>query len=139
MLSLQPDEHMKWIYDTSHPDYNTGRAEDLRNRRASAFQSCPRYMLEEARINDILRTINISEHKYKYEIGEKLYPSGCSSEYKKNNPFIVGKRRIEQINYTVDGDTIIVNQEQYSPDSSEYCQTWYLKSSLTRCDGDGTY
>jgi len=49
--SLQPDEHMKWIYDTTHPEYNSDRAKDLRARRQAALNSCPRYMIEEAYIN----------------------------------------------------------------------------------------
>ena len=55
MLSLEPDENMRWIYDPSHRDYNTEMAEDLRNRRAAALRSCPRWMIEEARLNDALR------------------------------------------------------------------------------------
>lgn len=51
-LSLEPDEHMRWIYDYTHPDYNTDRARDLRERRAVAMQNAPRWMIEEARMND---------------------------------------------------------------------------------------
>ena len=53
-LSLEPDADMRWIYDYTHRDYNTPRAEYLRKRRAAAIQSAPRWMLEEARINDLL-------------------------------------------------------------------------------------
>lgn len=48
-LTLDPDEHMRWIYDPSHPDYNTDQARDLRARRDAALQAAPRWMLEEAR------------------------------------------------------------------------------------------
>ena len=52
-LSLQPDEDMKWIYDTSHRDYNSDMVEHLRTARAIALSQCPRWMIEEARINDM--------------------------------------------------------------------------------------
>jgi len=55
MLSLEPDEDMKWIYDPSHPDYYSDRVKDLRNRRDSAIRNAPRWMIEEARMNDIMR------------------------------------------------------------------------------------
>lgn len=51
-LSLKPDEHMRWIYDPSHPEYNSARAEDLRERRAAAMRNAPAWMIEEARLND---------------------------------------------------------------------------------------
>lgn len=43
-LTLQPDEHMRWIYDPSHPDYNSPRAERLRERRAQALHHVPQYL-----------------------------------------------------------------------------------------------
>ena len=55
MLSLEPDEDMKWIYDYLHPEYHSDRAKDLRNRRDSALRHAPQWMIEEARMNDILR------------------------------------------------------------------------------------
>ena len=51
-ISLEPDEHMRWIYDYTHPDYNSSRAKDLRERRAAALRSAPKWMIEEARLND---------------------------------------------------------------------------------------
>lgn len=54
-LSLEPDEHMRWIYDYTHPDYNSERAEWLRERRMSAMQHAPRWMIEEARMNDNMK------------------------------------------------------------------------------------
>jgi len=51
-LSLNPDEHMRWIYDYTHPDYNSDYAKDLRERRASAISHAPQWMIEEARMND---------------------------------------------------------------------------------------
>ena len=53
-LSLEPDPHMRWIYDYTHPDYNSDRAEDLRERRHRAMQGSPQWMIEEARLNDNL-------------------------------------------------------------------------------------
>ena len=55
MLSMDPDEHMRWIYDSTHPNYDREHAEYLRARRAAAIRSAPRWMVEEARLNDILR------------------------------------------------------------------------------------
>jgi len=54
-LSLEPDEHMRWIYDPRHPDYNTARAKDLRKRRAEALNQCPAWMFKEAALNDMQR------------------------------------------------------------------------------------
>jgi hypothetical protein len=54
-LSLQPDEDMKWIYDYTHPEYNTDRARHLREARARALASAPEWMIEGARLNDILK------------------------------------------------------------------------------------
>lgn len=54
-LSLEPDPHMRWIYDYTHPDYNSDRAKDLRARRDAAFRSAPRWMIREAEMNDNLR------------------------------------------------------------------------------------
>ena len=54
-ISLEPDADMRWIYDYTHPDYNTPRAKDLRERRSRAIASAPEWMREEARLNDVLR------------------------------------------------------------------------------------
>ncbi len=43
-FSLEPDDHMKWIYDPRHPNYNSKHAEYLRERRARAISSAPRWM-----------------------------------------------------------------------------------------------
>ena len=53
-LTLEPDEHMRWIYDPAHRDYNTDMARHLRNRRDAALASAPRWMIEEARNTDLL-------------------------------------------------------------------------------------
>jgi hypothetical protein len=52
-FSLEPDEHMRWIYDQTHPDYHTDYARDLRERRGRALAACPRGLIQEARMNDI--------------------------------------------------------------------------------------
>ena len=46
---------MRWIYDYTHPDYNTPRAAHLREARSRAIASAPEWMIEEARLNDLLR------------------------------------------------------------------------------------
>ncbi len=51
-FSLEPDESMRWIYDTRHPDYYSDQAEDLRERRRAALLSCPGWMLNAALAND---------------------------------------------------------------------------------------
>ncbi len=51
-LSLNPDPHMAWIYDQSHPDYYSERAKDLRERRAAALRSAPQWMKDAAYCND---------------------------------------------------------------------------------------
>ena len=43
-FSLEPDDHMKWIYDQQHPDYNSKHAEYLRKRRAHAISIAPQWM-----------------------------------------------------------------------------------------------
>ena len=53
-LSLEPDAYMAWIYENNHPDYNTPRAKHLREARSLAIRSAPQWMIEEARLNDIL-------------------------------------------------------------------------------------
>jgi hypothetical protein len=53
-LSLEPDADMRWIYDYTHPDYNSDRAKHLREARARALQSAPQWMILEARLNDLL-------------------------------------------------------------------------------------
>jgi hypothetical protein len=53
-LTLEPDEHMRWIYDPSHRDYHSDRAKDLRERRAAALRNAPRWMVWEAEMNDAL-------------------------------------------------------------------------------------
>lgn len=57
-LSLRPDPHMRWIYDYTHPRYNSDEAKDLRERRRAAIQGAPRWMLDEARSNDALGDID---------------------------------------------------------------------------------
>lgn len=52
-LSLEPDEHMRWIYDPAHVDYHSEQAEDLRARHAQALCAAPKWMVEEARLNDL--------------------------------------------------------------------------------------
>ena len=56
-LSLEPDEHMRWIYDYTHPDYNSDRAKDLRERRRVAMVNAPRWMVWEAELNDSLKEV----------------------------------------------------------------------------------
>jgi hypothetical protein len=51
-LSLQPDPEMRWIYDYTHPDYNSPRAKSLRNARARAIANAPQWMKDEAYWND---------------------------------------------------------------------------------------
>ena len=55
MLSLEPDEHMRWIYDPYHIDYNSERAKWLRERRAHAIANAPDWMRWEAQFNDAMR------------------------------------------------------------------------------------
>ncbi|MCR4303701.1 MAG: hypothetical protein NUV63_05670 [Gallionella sp.] len=43
-FSLEPDDHIEWIYDPRHPDYNSEHAEHLRERMARAISSAPRWM-----------------------------------------------------------------------------------------------
>ena len=54
-LSLDPDPDMAWIYDGNNPASKSDQAEDLRERRARAIQSSPRWMLLDALLNDHLR------------------------------------------------------------------------------------
>ena len=54
LISLNPDAWTKWIYNTTHPDYNSAEARYLRDRRAQAMASAPEWMIEEARMNDLL-------------------------------------------------------------------------------------
>lgn len=56
-LSLEPDDHMKWIYDHRHPDYNTDRAKHLREARFMAIHNAPEWMKREAEMNDTLRNL----------------------------------------------------------------------------------
>ncbi len=62
-LSLKLDESMKWIYDPSHPDYQSDKAKYLRDAREAALNSCPQWMIEEARMNDVQRALtpNVSD------------------------------------------------------------------------------
>lgn len=55
-LSLDPDQNMRWIYDYTHPDYNSDRAKDLRERRAAAIRNAPEWMVREAQLNDAIRS-----------------------------------------------------------------------------------
>ena len=54
-FSLEPDPRMRWIYDQSDPRYLSDEARDLRDRRAAALRNAPRWMIEQAEINDELR------------------------------------------------------------------------------------
>jgi hypothetical protein len=53
--SLEPDEHMRWIYDTSHRDYHSPMAEDLREARRRALCQLPEWMKAVALSNDARR------------------------------------------------------------------------------------
>tara|TARA_R110000796_G_scaffold111953_1_gene223443 strand:+ start:356 stop:592 length:237 start_codon:yes stop_codon:yes gene_type:complete len=70
--------------------------------------------------------------KFKYEIGEKLYLAGCSESYKKANPFIVGKRKIEAYRIQIEGGMHNYVKCMYSPDADEHCQSWYGEGLLTK-------
>ena len=50
-FSLNPDPEMAWIYDPTHPEY-MGRGKDLRERRFRALHNAPRWMVEQAAMND---------------------------------------------------------------------------------------
>jgi hypothetical protein len=54
-LTLEPDDDMRWIYDTTHRDYSSKEAEWLRGRRAAALRSAPEWMIREAKFNDAMR------------------------------------------------------------------------------------
>lgn len=56
MLSLEPDECMKWIYDQRHPDYYSDRVKHLRDARDAALRSAPEWMIREAYALAALRT-----------------------------------------------------------------------------------
>lgn len=49
-LSMKPDPWMAWIYEPEHRDDPVAR--DLRERRAAAIRSAPRWMIEIAMMND---------------------------------------------------------------------------------------
>lgn len=55
-FSMQPDPDMAWIYDTTHPRYNSPEARDLRNRRDAALCTVPLWMRVQAIENDKERT-----------------------------------------------------------------------------------
>lgn len=55
LLSLEPDEDMKWIYDQSRPDYYSDRAEHLREARSYAMRHAPKWMIREAEMNDSIK------------------------------------------------------------------------------------
>lgn len=59
-LSLEPDEAMRWIYDYTHPDYNSDRAKDLRERRFRAIRSAPEWMKREAEFNAAMQQTKAS-------------------------------------------------------------------------------
>lgn len=56
-FSAQPDEHMKWIYDHSNPEYHSDHAKDLRAQREAALRACPEWMIKAAMLNDMLRNL----------------------------------------------------------------------------------
>lgn len=56
-LSLNPDPHIAWIYDTTHKNYNSDIAQDLRNSRTAAIASAPKWMVFEAQLNDTLSAL----------------------------------------------------------------------------------
>ena len=37
---------MRYIYDPTHPEYNTDRVKDLRERRFMALHNAPRWIIE---------------------------------------------------------------------------------------------
>lgn len=45
-LTDQPDPWNAWIYDKSHPEYNSERAKDLRMRREKSLAAVPRWIRE---------------------------------------------------------------------------------------------
>lgn len=53
-LSFKPDEHMRWIYNPSHPDYNTDHARSLRAARGRAIMAAPHWMKWAASFNDAM-------------------------------------------------------------------------------------
>lgn len=57
-LSLDPDPHLRWIYDYTHPDYNSTYAADLRERRRRAISNAPGWMVRQAQWNDAIRRAN---------------------------------------------------------------------------------
>ena len=54
-FSLDPDPWMRWVYDQSDRHYHTEEARDLRERRAAALRNAPRWMVDQAHMNDVLR------------------------------------------------------------------------------------
>ncbi len=52
-LSNNPDPHMRWIYDSTHPDYNSPQAIALRKARDLAILHAPQWMKDEAYWNDV--------------------------------------------------------------------------------------
>ena len=55
LLSLEPDEDMRWIYDPSHPDYYSDMAKNLREKRSNAMRNAPKWMIREAELNDTMK------------------------------------------------------------------------------------
>lgn len=45
-FSLQPDEHMRYIYDQRDRRYHLPETRDLRDRRDAALRSCPQCLIE---------------------------------------------------------------------------------------------
>lgn len=61
-ISLNPDPDMRWIYDYTHPDYNTDRAKHLREARSRAIANAPEWMIREAQMNDTMAAIDSRNH-----------------------------------------------------------------------------
>jgi hypothetical protein len=68
---------------------------------------------------------------FKYEIGQQLYPAGCSAEYKKANPFTVVKREMRKEDYESCGEIWTSLRPVYSSGSDEHYRLWLDERSLT--------
>ena len=68
--------------------------------------------------------------KYKFEIGEKVYPAGCSRGYQEANPFTVRDRKISRHVITIDGQPATIKSKVYSDETNG--RGWFLESDLTR-------
>lgn len=132
-LSLDPDDHMKWIYDQSRPDYHDPRVQSLRDARDRALRSAPEWMIKIAESNDNFKRTAAQQSPNKKRECQELAPDTAVSAA----PYVCAHGHLARVCEICKRDKRIVELERERDELRLMFRQ--IGREIIRCAGGGTF